>query len=136
MIRLVGQIDVANPISFVIQRAVEAVSVMPVDGEISPRKKLAFFTENPWLYIVIRCVLIISAGAAHLESIRNAIHVFYAAIQCFWTIMEIASPVGGAVEMNGQACTDIGNNGQANVSEGSGLHISPSLISIGFFSFK
>jgi len=111
VIRFIGQIDVTNHVALIIQGLMKALSVVPVDGEVSFRKKLSFFAENPQFYFIVRPVLIVSAGAAHLESIWNSVHVFYAAIQRFRVIVEIASPIGRPTEMNDQACDDIKNNG-------------------------
>ncbi|MBN3836077.1 hypothetical protein [Burkholderia sp. Ac-20344] len=111
VVGFIGQIDVANQVALVIQGLVKALSVVPVDGEVSLRKKLSFFAEDPQFYFIVRPILIIPAGAAHLESIWNSVHVFYAAIQRFRAIVEIASPIGRSTEMNEQACTDIKNDG-------------------------
>ncbi|WP_174916492.1 hypothetical protein [Burkholderia lata] len=111
VVRFIGQIDVTNQVTLIIQGLMKALSVVPVDGEVSFRKKLSFFAENPQFYFIVRPVLIISAGAAHLESIWNSVHVFYATIQRFRAIVEMAPPIGRSAEMNDQACADIKNDG-------------------------
>jgi hypothetical protein len=86
-------------------------TVIPVDREISSCKKFSFIAENFQYYFIIGRVLIVPAGTAHFESILNAIHIFRAAIQCVWPIIEIASAIDRATEMDDKTCADENDNG-------------------------
>jgi hypothetical protein len=61
--------------------------------------------------LVIGRVLIVPAGTAHFESILNAIHIFRAAVQCVWPIIEIASAIDRSTEMGDKTRANENNNG-------------------------